>query len=62
MQDLTLLRGEAAELVQWRRHLSTAERVRIDKRNYELGLSLIEALPKQVGGPFPFTTASRSFT
>ena len=48
MHDLVTMRGEANELAMWRKHLSTSERIRIDKKNHELGLCLIDALPKQV--------------
>ena len=48
MHDLVMMRGEASELAMWRKHLSTSERIRIDKKNHELGLYLIDALPKQV--------------
>lgn len=48
IHELVLLRGEAAEVAAWRKHLSTAERIKIDKRNHELGLWLLESLPKTV--------------
>ncbi len=48
VRDLTILRGEAAEISNWRKHLSTADRIRIDKRNHELGLWLFDSLPKTV--------------
>ena len=52
MHDLVMMRGEASELAMWRKHLSTSERIRIDKKNHELGLYLIDALPKQVRFPY----------
>jgi hypothetical protein len=48
VHDLVMLRGEAAEIEAWRKHLSTSERIRIDKRNHELGLWLLDSLPKNV--------------
>lgn len=48
LHDLIMLRGESAEISSWRKHLQTSERIKIDKRNHELGLWLIEALPKTV--------------
>ena len=48
LHDLIMLRGETAEIEGWRKHLQTSERIKIDKRNHELGLWLIEALPKTV--------------
>jgi hypothetical protein len=38
MHDLVMMRGEAAEIAAWRQHLSTKDRIRVDKRNYELGM------------------------
>jgi hypothetical protein len=46
LHDLILLRGEAAEISMWRKHLSTADRIKVDKRNHELGLWLLDSLPK----------------
>ena len=43
-----MLRGEAAEIQMWRKHLSTKDRIKIDKKNHELGLWLLDALPKTV--------------
>jgi hypothetical protein len=48
VHDLIMMRGEAAEIDSWRKHVSTSERIRIDKRNHELGLWLLDSLPKQV--------------
>jgi hypothetical protein len=39
MHDLIMLRGESAEIAAWRQHLSTKDRIKVDKRNYELGAS-----------------------
>lgn len=30
----------------WRKHLSTADRIKVDRRNHELGLWLLDSLPK----------------
>jgi hypothetical protein len=46
LHDLILLRGESAEIAMWRKHLSTSDRVKVDKRNHELGLWLLDSLPK----------------
>ncbi len=46
--DLTVMRGDSAEIAMWRKHLSTADRIKIDKRNHELGLWLLDSLPKTV--------------
>ena len=48
LHDLTLMRGEAAELAAWRKHLSTRDRIKVDKKNHELGLWLLDSLPKVV--------------
>jgi hypothetical protein len=48
LHDVVMMRSEAKELAGWRKHLDTRERIKIDKRNHELGLWLIDALPKQV--------------
>jgi len=48
LHDLVVMRGEAAELAAWRKHLSTSDRIKVDKRNHELGLWLLDSLPKAV--------------
>lgn len=48
LHDVIMMRKEAVELNAWRKHLSTSERIKIDKRNHELGLWLIDSLPKAV--------------
>ena len=48
LHDLVMMRGEAAEIAAWRQHLSTKDRIQVDKRNYELGLWLLDSLPKAV--------------
>lgn len=48
LHDVIMMRKEAQELSAWRKHLSTAERIKIDKRNHELGLWLVDSLPKVV--------------
>lgn len=46
LHDLILLRGEAAEISMWRKHLTTTDRIKVDRRNHELGLWLLDSLPK----------------
>jgi len=46
LHDLILLRGESSEIAMWRKHLSTSERIKVDRRNHELGLWLLDSLPK----------------
>lgn len=48
LHDLVMMRGEAAELAAWRKHLSTSDRIKVDKRNHELGLWMLDSLPKAV--------------
>lgn len=48
VHDLVLLRGESEEIAQWRKHLSTKDRIKVDKKNHELGLWLLESLPKTI--------------
>ena len=48
LHDVIMMRKEASELNAWRKHLSTSERIKIDKRNHELGLWLVDSLPKAV--------------
>ncbi len=48
LHDLVMMRGETAEIAAWRKHLSTNDRIKVDKRNYELGLWLLDSLPKTV--------------
>ena len=48
LHDAVMLRGEAAEVQSWRKHLSTRDRIKADRRNFELGLWLIDSLPKAV--------------
>ncbi len=48
LADLTVMRGDSAEIAAWRKHLSTADRIKVDKRNHELGLWLLDSLPKTV--------------
>lgn len=46
LHDLILLRGESSEIAMWRKHLSTSDRIKVDRRNHELGLWLLDSLPK----------------
>lgn len=48
VHDLVMMRGNTAEINGWRKHLETSERIKIDKRNHDLGLWLLESLPKTV--------------
>ena len=48
LHDLVMMRGEAAELEAWRKHMSVSDRIKIDKRNHELGLWVLDSLPKAV--------------
>lgn len=46
IRDLISYRKESSAMESWKSHLSTAERMKIDKKNHELGIWLIESLPK----------------
>ena len=48
LHDLVMMRGEAAELAAWKKHMGTADRIKVDKRNHELGLWVLDSLPKAV--------------
>lgn len=48
LHDLVMMRGEAAELDAWRKHMSVSDRIKMDKRNHELGLWVLDSLPKAV--------------
>lgn len=48
LHDVVMMKGEAEELQGWRRHLSTSDRIKADRRNHELKLWLLESLPKSV--------------
>jgi hypothetical protein len=48
LHDVVMMRAESKELQGWKKHLDARERIRVDKRNHELGLFLLESLPKQV--------------
>ena len=48
LHDVVMMRGESAELSSWRKHLPTSERIKADRRNHELGLWILESLPKSV--------------
>lgn len=48
MHDLVMKRGEIAEIQAWKKHLDTSERIRIDRKNHELGLWLFDSLPKAI--------------
>jgi hypothetical protein len=48
LRDVLVMRKESQEIKSWQKHLSTHERILIDKKNYELKLWLLESLPKTV--------------
>ena len=48
LHDTIMLRNESAEIESWRKHLNTRDRIKADRRNFELGLWLIDSLPKAV--------------
>lgn len=48
LHDAFMMRNETAEIESWRKHLSTRERIKADRRNFELGLWMIDSLPKAV--------------
>lgn len=48
IHDIIMKRGETAEISAWKKHLETSERIKVDKRNHELGLWLLENLPRTV--------------
>jgi len=48
LQDLLALRQTTNAMNGWKSHLSTAERIKIDKKNHELKLFLLDSLPKEV--------------
>lgn len=46
IRDLITYRKEVSAVDSWKSHLSTAERIKIDKKNHDLGIWLVESLPK----------------
>jgi hypothetical protein len=48
LHDVVMMRGESSELMAWKKHLGTRERIKADRRNHELGLWILESLPKAV--------------
>mmetsp|Transcript_9391 Transcript_9391/g.14152 ORF Transcript_9391/g.14152 Transcript_9391/m.14152 type:complete len:824 (+) Transcript_9391:73-2544(+) len=48
LHDVILLRDESHEISEWKRHLSTREKIKADRRNHELKLWLLDSLPKNV--------------
>lgn len=48
LRDVIVMRKESDEMKSWNKHLSTREKISIDKKNYELKLWLLESLPKTV--------------
>lgn len=48
LHDVVMMRNESKEIDAWRKHLSTADRIKADRRNHELKLWVLETLPKTV--------------
>jgi hypothetical protein len=48
LRDVVVMRKESQEMRSWQKHLSTHERILVDKKNYELKLWLLDSLPKTV--------------
>jgi len=48
LHDVIMMRKESAELEGWKKHVGTRERIKADRRNHELGLWILESLPKAV--------------
>ena len=48
LHDAIVLRNETNEIQSWKKHLSTRDRIKADRRNFELGLWLIDSLPKTI--------------
>jgi cell fate (sporulation/competence/biofilm development) regulator YmcA (YheA/YmcA/DUF963 family) len=48
LHDVIMMRKEAAEVASWKKHLSTSDRIKADKRNHQLGLWIIESIPSTV--------------
>jgi hypothetical protein len=48
LRDVIVMRKESQEIKSWNKHISTHERILIDKKNYELKLWLLESLPKSI--------------
>ena len=48
MHDFVMKRGETAELEAWKKHMSVTDKIRVDKKNHELGLWVLDSLPTAV--------------
>jgi hypothetical protein len=48
LHNMIVMRDDAAELSSWKKHLSTRDRILVDKRNHELRLWVLDSLPKAV--------------
>jgi hypothetical protein len=48
LDDILALRDAASASSTWKSHLSTAEKIKIDKKNHELRLHLIDSLPTDI--------------
>ena len=48
LHDIVVMRKESAELEGLRKHMSAKDRMAADRRNYEMGLYLLDSLPQEV--------------
>ena len=48
LRDVVVMRRESDELRGLRKHMGARDRMAADRRNYEMGLHLLDALPAQV--------------
>ena len=48
LHDIVVMRKESAELEGLRKHMSVKDRMAADRRNYEMGLYLLDSLPQEV--------------
>ena len=48
LHDLIVMRKESSELQSQRKHMSSKEKMSVDKRNYEMGLWVLDSLPGEV--------------
>ena len=48
LHDLIVMRRESAELHGQRKHMSSKEKMCVDKKNYEMGLWILDSLPSEV--------------
>ena len=48
LHDLIVMRRESAELIGDRKSMTVKQKVLMDKRNYELGLWVLDSLPHEI--------------